>query len=308
MDPFFVPLTRKQIEELTGSAYNALPEATESYQAIESFDNAVQAAQELAANTGAGFIVQAYRSADSTPLVADGIFTFRASEVEASYRLIYRTFAEAHQISLAGLPLWEERRCYLEPIEKRGKRFRTRLKDQLNRAGFYRFNGVTAAPSPWNRDCPWRHEKDNDGYSSIGRILHADSEDISEYGFQQLWELTQAYLARIANPPVLCYEGWTSGEGMVVCLDGIEYLAYSEQESSEKNPDWIYWASATDRYFRILDAALTARGLPERCWFDHCGNDTMLYLFTEEQYYLLREAGVLHPGPHPVLGQIAQNN
>lgn len=308
MDLFFVPLTLEQMEKLTGSAYSALPEAEEPYQGMEDFERAIQAAQELAANTGAGFVVQAYPRSGSVSPVASGIFSFHSSEVEASYRLAYRTVTEVRQISLAGLPLWEERRCYLESIERRGKRFRTRLKEALNHIGFYRLNGIPDTPSPWNRGCRWRHEKDGDGYSSIGRIHHADSEDISECGFSELWERIQPYLARIADPPVLRYEGWTKGVGMVVCLDATEYLAYSEQESVKSNSEWIYWASATDRCFRILDAALAARGLSEQCWFDLYGNETMLYLFTEEQHHMLREAGVLHPGPRPVPGTIAPSN
>ncbi len=290
---FYVPITLPQVGALVAAAYRALPLSEEPYRGFRNYGQARDYAKAIADSQGIGFLA----TECMYPGKAKGkrpTFSFQKLEEVCPFppEVCLERWQGEHfpftQVSLAGTPHKGARLVYARyAIDDSAG-------DLLETVGFFRFDAVYPEATAWydpNEIFAWDRL-----YNALARQCHLDDEDASEQGFHYLWECAQPFLVRLEDPPLFRYDAWTE-EGYFICLDDTEYLAYSRDELGKQNPNWVYWAFETERLVEVLDRALQAKGIPERCYLCEWSNDSKMLFLTEEHYQILTSQGYLRTCP-----------
>ncbi|WP_309707119.1 hypothetical protein [Armatimonas sp.] len=288
---FSVPLTLAQTEYLVASAYTQLPPLNgEPYYGFLDREEAARQAQAMADCYGAAFL---WHESLETIHKHEPVFSFQNPDDVCAFPLGSDPCFSDSLTRYRGADFPFRQVSFLETEEAVRRAWTVReplgeaLADALDTAGFFRFDLIYPSATDWYDPTAifaWERL-----YNGLARCCRLDDENASEQGFPYVWSCAQPLLVRLENAPVFRYAAWTNQDedSYVVCLDEIEYTVFHRSELGEHNPRWIYWAFETERLVRVLDLALQARGIPERCYLEGGGNDSRMLFLTDEQTEIL---------------------
>lgn len=120
-------------------------------------------------------------------------------------------------------------------------------------------------------------------FGEVGRLFHADAEDLTEGGFGGLVEEIQPFLAgQGVTVPALEEEFDERGYTVVAGGERFPMWTLAELEREQAGEPGLSWGLSAARAFGLVNRWLQEAGSAERAYAVGGGNDLSLFFFTEE--------------------------